>query len=98
METQIEQYLQNERGIESKVVRQKLLEKVTRYDDIAQNFMRWLETREYGNELEIEGYTAQKIHELAPHLSGIGVFNFLVTLRDNPDEAQKIIAEGFTIR
>ncbi len=32
------------------------------------------------------------------HVAGIGVYNFLVTLRDNPVEAKKIIEEGFSVR
>jgi len=98
MEEEIERYLREERGITSDVVRQRLREKVMKYDDIAGEFGRWLERREYKEGVKIEGYTARGIYELAPKLDGIGVFNFLVTLRDDPEGARKIIQEGFVVR
>lgn len=98
MEAQIEEYLQYENGVDSEVVRQKLQQKVLKYDDIAAEFSRWLETRVYDEAgLEIGGYRAKDIYELAPQLDGIGVFNFLVTLRDAPDEAEKYIQSGFVV-
>lgn len=98
MEERIERYLREERGVTSEVVRRKLREKVMKYDDIAQEFARWLERREYEEGLEIGGYTARGIYELAPRLDGIGVFNFLVTLRDDPEGAEEMIGEGFRVR
>lgn len=47
MEGRIQRYLREEKGIESAVVSQRLMEKVLKYEDIAQEFGRWLETREY---------------------------------------------------
>lgn len=96
MEEKLERYLTDECQVKSPVVRSILQEKITRHDDIAEEFETWLETRKYrGGRLEVGGYTAEKIHELAPGLNGIGVYNFLVTLRDNPEEAKRIINEGF---
>ena len=48
--------------------------------------------------VEVDGYRAQDIYEMAPMLDGIGVFNFLVTLRDDPEEGEKMIEEGFRVR
>lgn len=48
--------------------------------------------------MEIGGYTAKTIHEIAPQLVGIGVYNFLVTLRDDPEGAKEIIDEGFVVK
>lgn len=98
MEEKIEQYLRDERGVASDVVRRRLREKVMKYDDIAEEFGRWLEKREYESGVEVEGHTAQGIYELAPRLDGIGVFNFLVTLRDDPEGAKEMIQEGFVVR
>lgn len=98
MEERIERYLVGERKVESAVVRKILQDKVMKYDDIAKEFVRWLETREYEDGIEIEGYTAKKIHEIALHLDGIGVYNFLVALRDDLVGARKIIDEGFVIK
>ena len=99
MEERIEKYLRDERGVRSEVVRRRLCEKVMRYDDIAGEFGRWLDIRssEEGG-VEVDGYRAQDIYEMAPMLDGIGVFNFLVTLRDDPEEGEKMIEEGFRVR
>lgn len=98
MEEIIEKYLIDEKKVESEVVREMLMKKVMKYDDIKTEFGKWLETRKYGEAMvEVNGYTAGRIHEMAPMLDGIGVFNFLVTLRDNPGEAQRIIKDGFRV-
>ena len=98
MEAKVEQYLREECGVASEVVRRKLREKVAKYDDIMQEFGQWLERREYEDGVEIMGYTARKVAGLAPRLDGIGVFNFLVTLRDDPDGAKIIIEDGFKLK
>lgn len=95
-EARIEKYLLEEKQAFG-VVFVKLFSKITKYEDIAKEFCRWLEVRnyDYDNQIEIGGYSAKKIYEMAPILDGIGVYNFLVTLRDNPEEAARIINEGF---
>ncbi len=98
MEERIERYLREERRVESGVVRGMLRKKVMKYDDIAGEFEKWLETRVYEDGVGIGVYTAKKIHEMAPQLDGIGVFNFLVTLRDSPEEAMKYIDDGFAVK
>lgn len=98
MRQEIERYLTEERGIESDVVREMLCDKVMKYDDIAEEFEKWLEVRAYEDGVRVGVYTARKIHELAPGLEGIGVYNFLVTLRDSPEEARKIMDEGFVVK
>lgn len=99
MEGRIEEYLRVERGVTSEIVQRRLCEKVMKYDDIAKEFVEWLETRRYDkNGLEIVGWTAEKIYQKAPQLDGIGVFNFLVTLRDSPEEAKQMIDEDFVVR
>lgn len=96
---QVEAYLLREQQVESEVVRQMLAKKVLKYDDIAADFQQWYERRDYCHcDVEVRGWTAQKIYNQAPQLDGIGVFNFLVTLRDSPEAAEEIISEGFTIR
>lgn len=95
---EIEEYLTKDPD-SSLVVREMLLAKVTKYDDIAEGFAAWIKTQDYSAaKVEVGEYTAEKIHELAPQLEGIGVFNFLVTLRDNPEEAKKNIESGFIVK
>lgn len=71
-------------------------EKLSKYDDIKSEFEKWIDTQEYpADGIEIEGYDAAKISELAPFMNGVGVYNFLATLRDAPNLAKQTIADGF---
>jgi len=75
----------------------KIVSPLARHDDIRSELEGWIEQKKYPKEkpLTIEGYTAEKISELAPFMDGVGVYNFMVTLRERPDNAKQIIAEGF---
>ena len=95
METIMKYYLE-----EKKVpvpVANVLSEGFKRNPDIAEEFKKWIASRTYemNGALEICGYSAQKIHEIAPHLDASGVFSFLVTLRENPDRAKETIKNNF---
>lgn len=72
------------------------LAKLSKYDDIKSEFENWIDTQMYPTDgIEIEGYNAAIIRELAPFMNGVGVYNFLATLRDNPELAKQTIADGF---
>ncbi len=98
-EEKVWQYLRNEKG-NTEIVAERLIEKVEKYEDIAEEFGRWLEERDYEaeNPVTVNGYTAKQIYELAPGLDGIGVYNFLVTLRDDPESVEEIIANNFMVK
>lgn len=68
-----------------------------KHDDIRAELEKWIERQKYpqNDPLTIEGYTAEKISKLAPFMDGVGVYNFMVTLRERPDNAKRIIAKGF---
>ena len=89
-------YLVNERKQKSDVAGRITLP-LRNHDDIRIELESWIECREYkqDNPLMIEGYTAEMISGLAPFMDGVGVYNFMVTLRERPDNAKRIIAEGF---
>lgn len=89
-------YLLLEKGIKEEQVA-AVVQKIKKYDDIYDEFCYWLENRNYEKEnpVEIEGYTAKRIFELNPDLDGIGVYNFLVTLRDDPKRAIHYIEMDF---
>lgn len=74
-----------------------MIDKIKKYDDIYNEFCYWLEKRNYDKEnpIEVAGYTAKQIVELNPKLDGIGVYNFLITLREEPERAKKYIETGF---
>ena len=71
--------------------------KISKYEDILKEFELWIEHRNYNTEnpLVVGEYTAQDIYNLAPFLDGIGVFNFMVTLREDPVKAKAYIDGGF---
>ena len=70
-----------------------------KYPDIGLEFEKWIITREYETKkpIKIEGYTAKDISELAPFMKGLGVYNFMVSLREYPDYALLCIKQGFPL-
>jgi len=92
-------YLVNVRNQKPEVAA-KIASPFERHDDIRVELEKWIGRQDYtqDNPLAIEGYTAEKISKLAPFMDGVGVYNFLVTLRERPDNAKRIIAEGFPRR
>jgi len=89
-------YLVNERNQKPQVAA-KIAAPFEKHDDIRAELEKWIEQKEYpqDNPITIEGYTAGMISRLAPFMDGVGVYNFLVTLRERPDNGKRIIAEGF---
>ena len=75
----------------------KITQPLEGHDDIRAELELWIEMQEYlqDNPLTVEGYTAEAIAKLAPFMDGVGVYNFMVSLRERPDNAKRIIAEGF---
>ena len=98
MDLNIYNYLINEKN-NSEAVANTITEKVCRHEDIKNEFLKWLEKRNYDfdNPLTISGYTAKDIVKMAPFMNGIGVYTFMVTLREKPDKAKQYIEEGFKI-
>ena len=92
-------YLINARNQKPEVAA-KISLPLERHDDIRAELEAWIEKQEYpeNNPLTIEGYTAENVSNLAPFMDGVGVYNFMVTLRERPDNAKRIIAEGFPRR
>ena len=74
---------------------ERLFKKVSKYEDIYSEFLSWIDNRKYTNRIIVGDYSSEQIYKLAPSLSGIGIYNFMVTLRDNPELAREIIQSGF---
>jgi len=76
----------------------KIASPFEKHGDIRFELENWIERQTYpqNNPLMIEGYTAEAISRLAPFLDGVGVYNFMVTLRERPENANRIIAGGFS--
>lgn len=79
----------------TKPVANVLISPFKRNPDIADEFKRWIDTRDYSDEFRVNGYTAQQISEIAPHLDATGVYGFLITLRENPEVAAETIRNHF---
>ncbi|MBR3180805.1 hypothetical protein IKF63_01870 [Candidatus Saccharibacteria bacterium] len=83
-------------------VANQLLLKVSKYNDIFREFLLWIDSRTFPPQnvaipVKSGNYTAKDIHDLNPKFSGLGVYNFLVTLRDNPAFAETAIKSGFPV-
>ena len=89
-------YLVNERN-QKPLVAEKIALPFEKHDDISAELKSWIDNRVYpqSNALEVEGYSAEDISKLAPFMDGVGVYNFMVTLRERPDNAKRIIEAGF---
>jgi len=89
-------YLVKERSQKQEVAA-KIASPIKKHDDIRAELEKWIEWREYpqDNPLTVEGYPAEMISKLAPFMDGVGVYNFMVTLRERPDNGKRIIAERF---
>ncbi len=100
MSEEIIQYLTNKYSSLNKFSVIYIAEKLCKYDEIRDEFLKWVKTGSYDHEepIDSQGVTAKEIHEIATHLDGVGVYTFMVTLRDEPELAEKIISDGFTIR
>ena len=92
---QVLNYLINEMQ-QSERVAKRTAAKICKYEDIMLEFLEWVNTNSFSAlGLIIEGYSAKKIAELAPFMNGVGVYNFMVLLRDNPQLAHETISAGF---
>ena len=92
----IKNYLVNIRNQKPDVA-EKITAPLKEHEDIRAELESWIDTQEYpqDNPLVIEGYTAEAISKIAAFMDGVGVYNFMVTLRERPDKAKEIIAKGF---
>ena len=92
----IMEYLLKEKQM-AEVVAARTEKKVSKYEDIRKEFEFWIENKAYNTEnpLVVGGYTAQDIYNLAPFMDGLGVFNFMITLREDPAKAKEYINGGF---
>lgn len=72
----------------SEICMEHTAEKLLKYNDIALAVQYHIENDDYDNSISIEGYTAKRLHdEVADKLSIIGVYNYLIYLKESPKEA-----------
>ena len=99
MTDKIVSYLVNKRNQKQEAAA-KIASPFEKHNDIRAELEVWIDQQKFtqNNPLKIEGYTAEMISKLAPFMDGVGVYNFMVTLRERPDNGKRIIAEGFPRR
>lgn len=89
----IRKYLTEERDM-TDFVASGIIEKLERHPDIMAEFNNWLEIREYPeNGICVEGQTAKALAQ-STYFSPIGAYNFLIFLRENPEEALTRLKAG----
>lgn len=79
------------------IVAKIIFKDLMKYDDILNEFTKCLSQKTYDlkDAIEINGYTAKQISELNPNFGVCGVYTFMKTLRDDKENAEKIIKSGF---
>lgn len=98
---EIENYLKNDLEMSQELVNGQM-QRFKRNEDIFDEFKYWFYNFKNGhndasnfvveNPVEVQGYTAYILYEkFGDRLHGIGIFNLLISLRENPEEALDLI-------
>jgi hypothetical protein len=91
-------HLLTEEKVTEKVALQ-IIGKLDKHPDILEEFTKWVQTRQYPvrGAICVEGYTAQKLSE-STHLHPVGAYNYLIYLREKPEEALNRLKQGLPIK
>ena len=77
-------------------------EKFNQYEDIVNEFANCISGKQFNysdNGIVVEGYSAKSLKEkVGNKLSDLGVYNYLIYLRENPNEAKKDLAAGLPVK
>jgi DNA-directed RNA polymerase subunit M/transcription elongation factor TFIIS len=77
-------------------------EKLNQYEDIVNEFAGCINEEQFNycdNGIMVEGYTAKSLKEkVGNKLNNLGVYNYLIYLRENPDEAKQNLAKGLPVK
>lgn len=77
----------------------KAYEKLCKYQDIRNEFYNYVMNEEFPKEnmIKVEGYTAKELCNTTI-LNPLGAYNYLIYLRDNPEEALANLKAGLPIK
>ncbi len=91
-------YMEHEDDLDPELI-EFFISRFMEHPDICLEFEKWIISGEYvtENPVTVEGYTAKDIALAAEFMTGLGVYNFLITLREDPQIALTYINEGFPI-
>ena len=77
-------------------------EKLNQHEDILNEFANCINEEQFNycdNGIIVEGYSAKSLKEkVGNKLSDFGVYNYLIYLRENPDEAKKNLDAGLPVK
>jgi len=82
---------------------EEMYSKLEKYPDILNEFGYWLTKREFPAEnnraIVAGGYSAKKLSEIVgSKLTPIGIYNYLIYLREKPEEALNNLQKGLPIK
>ncbi|MGI6249582.1 MAG: hypothetical protein ACOYJX_09375 [Acutalibacteraceae bacterium] len=96
MQDSVFSYFVNELGKSEKRAAE-MLQKLARHPDILAEFAVWVKMRTFPEKedgaIEVEGQTAKTLFE-STYLEPIGAYNFLIYLREKPEEALADLKKG----
>ena len=91
----IRNYISKEVGLSSEQL-EDAIDKLTCYKDICEESLYWINNRRFVDDsrcLIIDGFSAKKLYETT-YLQPIGAYNYLVSLRNNPQTALENLKSG----
>lgn len=73
----------------------QIARKLDRHPDILEEFIKWIQTKQYPvhDAICVQGYTAQTLSERT-YLHPVGSYNYLIYLREKPEEALNKLKQG----
>lgn len=90
--TMIQRYLMEQLNLNEYRAKEEY-KNLHRHADIEQEFANYILGKEEESYIKVEGYTAKDLHENYP-LSILGAYNYLISLREEPEEALQLLKEG----
>ena len=79
----------------SPLAAEELLNKLKKHEDIYREFLEFIKTEEYPeNGVKSGEYTSKILSERLSHFPAQNIYEFMIGLRDNPDQFEKFILEG----
>ncbi len=91
----IRKYMSREFGLKDERL-ERAIDKITCYRDICEESLYWINNQCFVDDsrcLKIEGFSAKKLCEMT-YLKPIGAYNYLVSLRNNPQIALENLKRG----
>ncbi|MCD7866503.1 MAG: hypothetical protein LUG54_10980 [Clostridiales bacterium] len=98
MRSIIYQYLKDEEHL-TDIIADQMCDKIEKHPEIMQELVSYIRTGAFPEEspVTVQGYTAQMIEE-STFLKPIGAYNYLIYLKNKPEEALAKLQKGLSRR